>query len=284
MVAPSGPVDEERVRLGSAVLASWGFQVRLGAHVLGRHDDLPYLSAPDQTRADDLETAWCDPTVDAVWAARGGYGTQRMVDMIDFDRLRAAGPKPFVGFSDVTALHGRIGRELGQVTVHGPAVGSLSQLRDPETVRALRCLLEEPPESGRVLVRGRAAVRGEAAGRLWGGNLSLLATDVGTEPPPTDPVIMVLEEVRESGYRVDRMLTQLLRAGWVAHRGRESCSVTWANRSTCSRRSCSTGSGGSGFRCSPGCRSVMVIRTWRCPSERRCGSRSVRRLGQLTLA
>ena len=216
VVAPSGPADEERVGLGSAVLASWGFQVRLGPHVLGRHDDLPYLSAPDQTRADDLETAWCDPTVDAVWAARGGYGTQRMVNMIEFNRLRAAGPKTFVGFSDVTALHSRIGRELGQVTVHGPVVGSLAQLRDPETVRALRCLLEDPPESGLVLVRGRAAVPGEDAGRLWGGNLSLLTADVGTEPPPTDPVIMVLEEVGESGYRVDRMLTQLLRAGWMA--------------------------------------------------------------------
>ena len=100
----------------------------MGRHVLGRHDDLPYLSAPDQARADDLVAAWCDPAVDAVWAARGGYGAQRMVDLIDFDRLRAAGPKPFVGFSDVTALHGRIGRELGQVTVHGPVVGSLAQL------------------------------------------------------------------------------------------------------------------------------------------------------------
>ena len=181
MVAPSGPVDEERVRLGSAVLTSWGYEVRIGRHVLGRHDDLPYLSAPDQTRADDLEAAWCDPTVDAVWAARGGYGAQRMVDLIDFDRLRAAGPKPFVGFSDVTALHGRIGRELGQVTVHGPVVGSLAQLEDPQTVRSLRCLLEQPPESGRMLVCGRPAVPGEAAGRLWGGNLSLLAADVGTE-------------------------------------------------------------------------------------------------------
>ena len=150
-----------------------------------------------------------------VWAARGGYGAQRMVDLIDFDRLRTAGPKPLVGFSDVTALHSRLGRELGQVTVHGPAVGSLAQLRDPETVASLRRLLEAPPVSGQVLVRGRTAISGAASGRLWGGNLSLLAADVGAEPPPTDPVIMVLEEVGESGYRVDRMLTQLLRAGWL---------------------------------------------------------------------
>ena len=79
-----------------------------------------------------------------MWAARGGYGSQRMVDLIEFDRLRAAGPKHLVGFSDVTALHGRIGRELGQVTVHGPVVGSVAQLRDPQTVESLRCMLVGP--------------------------------------------------------------------------------------------------------------------------------------------
>lgn len=197
------------------MLASWGYDVRIGRHVLGRHDHLPYLSAPDQTRADDLVAAWCDPTIDAVWAARGGYGAQRMVDLVDVHRLRAAGPKPFVGFSDVTTLHGRIGWELDQVTVHGPVVGSLVQLDDPETAGSLRRLLEEPPLSGVVLVTGRTAVPGDAAGRLWGGNLSLLAADVGTVPAPTDPVIMVVEEVGESGYRIDRLLTQLLRAGWL---------------------------------------------------------------------
>ena len=94
--------------------------------------------------------------------------------------------------------------------------------------------------SGQVLVRGRTAISGAAVGRLWGGNLSLLAADIGAEPPPTDPVIMVLEEVGESGYRVDRMLTQLLRAGWLDTVA-GSCSATWGNRPTCSSRSCSSG-------------------------------------------
>ena len=68
------------------------------------------------------------PATAAVWASRGGYGAQRMLDTINFDALRDAGPKHFIGFSDITALHARIGRELNQVTIHGPVVGSLEQL------------------------------------------------------------------------------------------------------------------------------------------------------------
>ena len=118
-----------------------------------------------------------------------------------------------MGFSDVTALHARLGRELRQVTVHGPGVTALSQLRDAPTTESLRRMLLAPPMPGAVLAEGRTLVGGEAVGRLWGGNLSLLASDVGVEPPPTDEVVLVLEEVAEPAYRIDRLLTQLLRAG-----------------------------------------------------------------------
>ena len=83
-------------------------------------DGLPYLAGADALRAADLAAAWTDPNVAAVWAARGGYGSQRILDLLDWAALRAAGPKHLVGFSDLTALHGRLGRELAQVTVHGP--------------------------------------------------------------------------------------------------------------------------------------------------------------------
>ena len=159
--------------------------------------------------------AWTDPDTAAVWAARGGYGAQRMVDLLDFDLLRAAGPKHLVGFSDITALHSRLGRELGQVTVHGPVAGSVEQLSDETTGRSLRQLIMERPEPGSELASGCGVVPGTAYGRLWGGNLSLLASDVGVEPLPADPLIMVIEDVGEDGYRLDRMLTQLRRAGWL---------------------------------------------------------------------
>ena len=106
--------------------------------------------AADEDRAAELTAAWSNPDVDAVWTARGGYGAQRMIDLIDYDALRAAGPKHFLGFSDITALHERIGRELGQVTLHAPAVAAaLVQLADPPTADSLRRLLFEDPDPGR---------------------------------------------------------------------------------------------------------------------------------------
>ena len=90
--------------------------------VLSTYEPLTYLAADDHGRAEDFTTAWTDPTVAAVWAARGGYGAQRMVDLVDWPALRAAGRKRFVGFSDITALHTRLGRDLDQVT--GPRSGA----------------------------------------------------------------------------------------------------------------------------------------------------------------
>ena len=215
VVGPSGPVDHHRLEAGAAIISSWGLTVRYAEHVLAAHDHVGYLAGDDRIRAADFVAVWTDPETAAVWAARGGYGAQRMVDLLDVDLLRAAGPKHFVGFSDITALHSRLGRELGQVTVHGPVAGSVEQLSDEATGRSLRQLIMNQPEPGLELVSGCAVVPGTAYGRLWGGNLSLLASDVGIEPPPTESVIMLVEEVGEDGYRLDRMLTQLRRAGWL---------------------------------------------------------------------
>jgi muramoyltetrapeptide carboxypeptidase len=213
IVTPSGPCDADRVRRGAEILQSWGLSVRYGRHALGSHDQLGYLSADDATRAADFEAAWCDPATAAVWASRGGYGAQRMLDRIHFDALRAAGPKHFVGFSDITALHARIGRELNQVTIHGPVVGSLEQLQDRPTVAQLQQLIMSRPRDWQLLT-GDTVVAGSGVGVLAGGNLSLTATGVGVEPAPDEPTIVILEDIDEEGYRVDRMLTQLLRSGW----------------------------------------------------------------------
>jgi muramoyltetrapeptide carboxypeptidase len=217
VVAPSGPSNAGRVRSGARILQSWGLSVRFGRHAAGVNDRLYYLSADDQTRADDFTAAWTDAETAAVWAARGGYGAQRMVDLVDFDALRAAGPKHLIGFSDITALLARIGRELGQVTIHGPVVGSLEQLSDPTTAQQLCGLVMRRPRCGRQLCSGTTVVPGTTRGRLIGGNLSLIASDLAIEPHPCQPSIAVFEDIDEAGYRVDRMLTQLYRSGWFAH-------------------------------------------------------------------
>ena len=129
MVAPAGPVPDDRLDAGVAVLRGWGLDVVVMEHARGADPTLPYLAADDAARADDLMRAWCDPGTDAVFCARGGYGVQRMVDLLDWDALAAAGPKVLVGFSDVTALHQAFGARLGLSTIHGPVVAQRRRRR-----------------------------------------------------------------------------------------------------------------------------------------------------------
>jgi len=184
-------------------------------NVRRRHDQLSYLSGDDRDRAADFMTAWCDPDVTAVFCARGGYGAQRMVDLLDWERLAAAGPKVLIGFSDVTALHQAFSARLGLSTVHGPVVTSLGA-GDEASREHLRRLLFEP-SSGLSLTPFPAPllVPGRADGVLVGGNLALLSAGVATpDSRPAAHSIAFLEDLGEELYRVDRLLTQLLRARW----------------------------------------------------------------------
>ena len=215
IAAPAGPVTGDRLDAGVAVLESWGLDVRVMNSARGADPRFGYLSADDAARAADLTRAWSDPRVRAVFAARGGYGIQRMVDLLDWRSLAEAGPKVLTGFSDLTALHQAFAARLGLSTVHGPGVASLAS-GDGESREHLRSLLFEPavgtsltPAPGLTLVPGRAE------GVLVGGNLALLAAEVGTpNSVRATGSIVVLEEVGEPQYRIDRLLTQLLRSGW----------------------------------------------------------------------
>lgn len=215
VVAPAGPVERDRLDAGVAALTSWGLRVRVGEHVLDRHPTLPYLAGRDADRARDLQQAWCDPEVDAVLCARGGYGSQRVLDLLDWAALAEAGPKVFAGSSDVTALHSAFGATLDIVTLFAPMLAGA--LFDDGAREHLAATLFEP-ESTTVLTGPSVstAEHGTAEGTLVGGTLSLLAADVGSldAAPPPDGSILLLEDVGEEPYRVDRLLTQLLRAGW----------------------------------------------------------------------
>ncbi len=215
VVAPAGPVPDDRLDAGLEVLRSWGLVVQEMPHVRGRLEDLDYLAATDAARAAGVMAAWCDPAVSAVFCARGGYGVQRMVDLLDWEALAAAGAKVLVGFSDITVLHQAFASRLGVSTVHGPVVTSLGA-GDDESREHLRALLFEP-EAALALAPGPvpALVGGRAVGPLVGGNVALLAAEAGTPTAmPAAGCIALLEDVDESLYRLDRLLTQLLRAGW----------------------------------------------------------------------
>ncbi|MFF4501163.1 LD-carboxypeptidase [Streptomyces sp. NPDC001401] len=217
VVAPSGPVPEERVQAGLDVLRGWDLDPVVAPHVLDRHGEFGYLAGTDADRAADLQAAWCDPSVDAVLCARGGYGAQRMVDLLDWEAMRAAGPKVFVGFSDVTVLHQAFATRLGLVTLYGPAAAGVDFIKNARAQEHLRATLFTPESVRTVTSGGTALVPGRARGITLGGCLSLLASDLGTPHALAGARggLLLIEDVGEQAYRIDRMLTQLLRTGWL---------------------------------------------------------------------
>ena len=219
VVAPSGPLVAERLERGVAVLESWGLRVRVGRHALARDPKFPHLAGDDMQRAEDFEAAWCDPAVRAVLVGRGGSGAARIIDLLDWSRIRDAGPKTLVGFSDVTSLHQAVAAFLGLVTLFGPMPATVAfGGQDPEkdTIDHLRRTLFEP-ESVQCLTgpQTRCVVPGAVDGVLVGGTLSLISASVGSpELRPATGGLAMLEDVAEPAYRLDNHLTQLLRTGW----------------------------------------------------------------------
>jgi muramoyltetrapeptide carboxypeptidase len=217
VVAPASPLyNRGDLARASAVLQRLGFRVKPGEHVHQRHG---YLAGLDQARADDFMHIWCDPDVHAVLCVRGGYGSARMLDKLDYAQL-ARHPKPFVGFSDITALHLALERRANLVTFYGPMIISLARPKvSSYTVEGLASALTQTEPLGFVPLNPddpwiETINPGIAEGELAGGCLTLLAHAVGT---PDQPVwrdkIVFLEDVRAEPYEIDASLTQLLRAG-----------------------------------------------------------------------
>jgi muramoyltetrapeptide carboxypeptidase len=179
----------------------------------GRHG---YLAASDAERADDLNRAVRDPEIDAVWCLRGGYGTMRILEAVDWDAWSRRA-LPLIGFSDNTALHLALQRR-GVVSLHGPhaATTDLPAFAGELLLRLLTRAdpagpLRFPPDGP---ARAATVHGGRAEGPLVGGNLALLCATLGTPyAVRAEGAILFMEEVGESAYRVDRMLTQLRLAG-----------------------------------------------------------------------
>lgn len=212
LVAPAGPLSAADLARAEHNVRSLGWEPVVGAHALAHAD---YFAGTDAERLADLNAALADPGVDAVWCLRGGYGAMRLLDGIDYDALRRQ-PRTILGFSDVTALHlACAARVPGLTTFHGPtARGALGDFSRRSLEHAVGARRGEPcgaaPEA-------RALRAGRATGRLAGGNLALLAALAGTSYAPRfDGAVVVLEDVNEPVYRVDRMLRQLLMAGAFA--------------------------------------------------------------------
>ncbi|MBP2019204.1 muramoyltetrapeptide carboxypeptidase [Symbiobacterium terraclitae] len=218
VVAPSGPVPAEQLEAGLKRLHAWGYRTVVGDAVLARRG---YLAGTDDRRAEDFNRVWANPAVEAVLCARGGYGAMRILDGIDWERVRRQ-PKFFCGFSDITVFHLAMAREAGLVTFHGPMVAAFGGA-EAYNAAGLRRALQEPgplgeipwPDPGEEGAPCPLTIRpGVAEGRLAGGNLTLIASLMGTRwEPDFTGCIVLLEDLDEAPYRVDRMLTQLLLAG-----------------------------------------------------------------------
>lgn len=222
-LSPAGPVGEEEVRRGAAVLSEEGYKVLRMPHALRRGQ---YLAGTDEQRVSDIMDAFRDDKYAGIICTRGGYGTLRLLDKLDY-KLITSHPKPFVGFSDITALQTALYQRTGLVTFSGPQLargfgyeakeGSTSGLDDFSHAcwfemlegRAWDKTLPLPDGWSLTTVR-----EGTALGPLLGGNLAVLSGLCGTPwSPRFEGAIALLEEIDEPPYRVDRMLTQLHLAG-----------------------------------------------------------------------
>lgn len=213
LISPaSPPKDDRRIPRGISALLARGFYVRVGWGV-GLRDG--YLAGPDRIRAQDVMDMFLDDRIGAILCTRGGYGSARILDLLDYGDIRR-NPKILVGFSDITALSLAMYAHAGLVTFAGPmttaefAGGIL-----PETEDAFWEMLQVRKDRA-ILSRGEEVclVEGEAEGVLLGGNLSVFCSLIGTpHMPDLHDAILFFEDVGEDSYRIDRMLQQLRQSG-----------------------------------------------------------------------
>jgi muramoyltetrapeptide carboxypeptidase len=211
LIAPSGPLrDAGDLERATANVRAFGWEPVVGEHVLERDG---YLAGSDEHRLADLNRLTTDDSIDGIWCIRGGYGAMRLLHGIDYDAWRRR-PRALIGFSDITALHAAIGQRANMVSYHGPT----ARAELPEVTRdSLAQVLRLRAGDSYTVSGASPVVGGTARGRLAGGNLALVAALVGTPYAwDLDGAILVLEDVLEAVYRIDRMLVQLRESGLLS--------------------------------------------------------------------
>lgn len=211
LVCPAGYMAFEKVQTCISTLEGWGYPVKVGKTVGGL--SASYFSGTDEERLEDLQQMLDDDEVKCILCARGGYGTGRIIDQLDFRKFRKH-PKWIVGYSDITVLHSHLYSNFYISSIHAPMAAAFNgEGSRNEYVQSLRHALEGKKLKYQVPVH-EFNRRGEAVGELVGGNLALLAHLVGTESDlKTRGRILFIEDIGEYLYNVDRMFYQLKRSG-----------------------------------------------------------------------
>jgi muramoyltetrapeptide carboxypeptidase len=219
ITSPAGFIREEEILPAVERLVEWGFEVRVGDSI-GRRDAT--FGGTDEERASDMQSMLDDPDIKAILCARGGYGVGRILYRLDYSRFRKQ-PKWVIGFSDITALHLDLLAKCGMASLHSKMCNSF-----PDDWQATDPLVQSTILSIREALTGGAMEydvpphpmnrSGKASGLLLGGNLSVIQHCMGTpSEPDTRGRILFLEDVGEYRYSIDRMLTNLQRAGKFRH-------------------------------------------------------------------
>ena len=209
VVSPAGPVNRNELNADLHFLKTKGFTVHVAPHVYDRQE---YLAGNDEDRLSDLHDMFRNTEIEAVFCSRGGYGSLRLLDRIDYDLIRK-NPKILVGYSDITALLTAISKKTGLITFHGPMVKGLSSLPEKAWRNLVQMISSEQPASFSPM-SGYSLRGGKATGPIMGGNLSLICRLLGTPfMPNLAGCILFIEDRGEALYRLDRMLTHLALAG-----------------------------------------------------------------------
>lgn len=209
IVAPGRKVSMEDIERAKNIFRTWGLEVASSVHL--HSENHSYLAARDPERLEDLQAMINDPSLRAIISARGGYGTTRILDELDFTPL-FKNQKWIIGFSDITALHLKLFK-LGIKSIHGTMPILFLNGESSPSVESLRkCLIGEAPS---ITALPNAHNRsGKVTAPIIGGNLSLIVDSIGTAADPdTNGKILILEEIDEYLYKVDRMIMHLKRAG-----------------------------------------------------------------------
>ena len=218
IIAPSGAIEEEKLNRAVTFFETQGLKVKLAKNILDKNR---YLAGNDEDKIEELHKFFQDDDIDLIMCARGGYGAIRLVNKIDYDVIKKH-PKPFTGFSDVTALLLMIYKKTGMVTYHGPmACSDFGEIEKP---------LPQPPShkglekssftfanfldavnGNKLKFEGKKVYKqGNAEGIIWGGNLATVVSLCGLDFIPDEDFIFFTEDLNEPVYKIDRMFQQLV--------------------------------------------------------------------------